>query len=284
MEPLVIPEPQLSPSTSRPRPRNRLLLFLVSITFIIAGIWLLKEFLEQPMGSIPGMPGTWRGAPLLLGACFLTIYGALIVILRRFSLAAILATGILSAGFATGMQAYAKSIRHIATDSCWIDIENSDEFSQKLHQSLSNANLASFADRLVQDKFVQFNEYDSISIRVSSAREGTLVDIRYTYCPCVHTGRSELRGIVKAYVEFAAACKAGEIRQDQGFRRYTDRWSAAKDLAIKLVDSGVINGANYDDKGMQAFVWLAQHVTDEDLCGYLESQLDTIKKLKGIKE
>ncbi len=262
--------------------RTRILLYVVSVSFIITGIWLLKEFLEQPMGSIPGMPGTWRGAPLLLSASFLTISGALMVILRRFSLAAILATGILSTGFATGMQAYVKSIRETVYEAYSVEIEasKSDQFIRELRECVSDTRLDALAADLYRDKFVRSIDYESATVSFGASNDGAIViKTNFSYCPYIHNSRSGVRDIIHSYVRFAARLKAdrltyyplGSFERRYSYERNLLEYSLTRGRYFERLDRIKLE--------RDGFTCFAQRETDQDLKEFFER----VAELKNAK-
>ena len=101
--------PQHPPHPMRARIAGILLLLLgggCAYLFTLYSNFTLARF---------GFPRAWAGAPTLLGAAFCGINGGFMLAQRRFSLGALLASGIVAALLASGAQAYIMSNRATAS-------------------------------------------------------------------------------------------------------------------------------------------------------------------------
>jgi len=70
--------------------------------------WML---IVDPLGTVPGAERIWKGAPMILVAACLGCFGALVLILKRFSLGALIVSTVLGAAAASGAQAYVHTIQ-----------------------------------------------------------------------------------------------------------------------------------------------------------------------------
>lgn len=116
----------MTDTSAQPSRRARIVAASLGAMFVIAAAWLLWDFVERPVGELIWLPGTWRGAPLILGACTFGVYGVLLVVLRRFSLWAMLLCTVLSAALTGGLTAYVQSFVEIQTKV--VEIELPEEF------------------------------------------------------------------------------------------------------------------------------------------------------------
>lgn len=172
--------------------------------------WLL---IGDPAGMMPGMPGFWKGAPMILGAVFCGIYGALIMVLRRFSLSAVLV-----AMFAAGLSAFgAQSFVRTITDSELLALRihvpdaSKQAFAKDLGEAVTEARLKGLTGDLRAAGILEEpSAFDAALVTVGQDGDGDALELsaRLIYCPFVHERRSTGRYLAMQYATLAAGVLA----------------------------------------------------------------------------
>jgi hypothetical protein len=182
---------------------------LAGILLACVGGAFIYEFTQKPTGGIPGFPQAWRGGPLLLGASFFGINGFYLILQKRFSLAALLVSGIVSAALTSVTHAYVRSIHETITSSTPVLFHGTKlpEFMAKSREMLPPEALRQFVEDARASGRLKSNlEFDRVFISFGSKKEDDEVKItvilNFEYCPYVHSIYDDSKLFAGYYSDF----------------------------------------------------------------------------------
>lgn len=290
-----------------PKPRVRWF-FLGGLGMVAAGAALLYFFVADPTGTLPGFPQVWKGGPLLLGACFLGVYGALLLILKRFSLASMLLSIILSASLTGGVHAYVYSFRESETrkDSFYLPPKNLKALLERSRTSLTSTRVTAFVlDLYAAGHLKQAIDYDELEITYGADQENEseqLLILKFSWSPYVHPKRSQARMWAQSYAELAnewnvLRAMGVEPKVERCIPKsvYTVReilsWKSGFRIEFSFANSLCIFADNWaflqrnstqkkstDQLYLEGYTWLAEREPDAELKVFLEQVRDEIKR------
>lgn len=184
---------------------------LAGVLLVCVGVAFIYAFVRKPTGGIPGFPQAWRGGPLLLGASFFSINGFYLIVQKRFSLAALLVSGIVSAALTSGIHAYVRSIHETVTvrTTFALPSDKMTEFIAKSHAMLPPDALRQFVEDARASGRLQGNiGFDSVFFTFSSKNKETsdvgdiTVILNFEYCPYVHPVDDDSKRLAEDYSIF----------------------------------------------------------------------------------
>lgn len=190
-----------------PSGRARFFAALLGLLLFCGGGWCLSAFVKSPSGQLPWLPGTWKGAPLILGACFGGVYGALLLILRRFSLRGMLLCSILSAALAAGLTAYVQTITETQTIRIVREVPSrlQDKYLDVVSREITSQRVLRFLESLhAEDKLARSRDFNSLTVTFSTSQVAYEIECKLnidvmTY---VDPSSSEIRTAAENYVNF----------------------------------------------------------------------------------
>ncbi|MBI3832385.1 MAG: hypothetical protein HY291_22870 [Planctomycetes bacterium] len=310
------PAENLPPTPPKPRVRW---FFLGGLGMLAAGSALLYFFVADPSGTLPGFPQVWKGGPLLLGACFLGVYGALLLLLKRFSLGAMLLAAVLSAALTGGVHAYVYSFRESETreDSFNLPPEKLKDFLERSRTSLTSTRVTAFVlDLYATGHLKQAIDYDELVIQFGGDRENEwrqFLRLTFSWSPYVHPMRSQARTWAQSYAELA---NKWNIIRTLGVEPNANRWvqkyiysvhelettGLTKPLSVQQVDAFTEAMGDFlvdwvfmerlfsppqrktkEKMYVEGCSWLAEREPDPELKAFLEQVRDEIKRGRLVK-
>lgn len=214
-------DPEKAPASAAvlaPAPSGRARFFaaLLGLLLFCGGGWCLSAFVKSPSGQLPWLPGTWKGAPLILGACFGGVYGALLLILRRFSLRGMLLCSILSAALAAGLTAYVQTITETQTIRASLPVGSKaqDELLGKLREKITKERVLHFLEALREaGKLEGVQDFQAMNLSFAPGKSGDDIECRVefeflTYLqPATSPSRAVAARYVRALIAFYAIWK-----------------------------------------------------------------------------
>lgn len=227
--------------------------------------WML---ILDPAGMVPGLPGFWKGAPIILFAAFSGIYGGLILVLRRFSLASVLVAMLAAALCAFAAQAYVRTIQDSERLLLQFPVaaEKVPAFSASLTQSLTEARLRGLVSDLrgggILEEPSAFEEV-LISIGPGEAGAGVELEARFVFCPFVHARQSPGRYLAMQYATLITDLKAEAATGPEAAKH--------SDEEVRVICSYLHR--RYDERfktRADAARWLAQREPDAEVKSALE--------------
>ena len=267
----------------------------------------MYQFVKTPTGGIPGYPQAWRGGPLILGASFFGISGGFLLIQRRFSLAALIVAGLISATLTSAIHAYVRSIREVATLNSFVNVppEKLTEFIARSRELTTPERVRQFADDENRKGWLRSGvDFETAWITygaVPGHKDSVDVTINIEFCPYIHPIAGDARKDLLAYSIFLHSWIIGKqtgrrIRADEismgVFFPPPFSYSAPylsnhfENLLDVLVDSthvlNSIGNTNYyavrDQARHEALVWLAGREPDPELKKFFEDALSEYDK------
>lgn len=181
-------------------------------------VWLL---IHDPLGTLPGAPAFWKGAPMILGATFFGINGALLMLLRRFSLSVLLVALLLAGAFAAGAQGYARTV----SDSEELEMSYALPAAavpgvlEELSVTLSESRVRALAQDLAAAGHIQEPPaFDELALTYGAPRgaSGVQVTARFTFCPFVHARQSPGRYMAGLYLLWLADRHVAAVTRKSG--------------------------------------------------------------------
>ena len=274
---------------------------LLGVVLVGVGIFFLQLFTSEPTGGIPGFPHAWRGAPLILGACFFGINGFYLIFQRKFSLAALLVAGIASSAVASAAQAYVRNIRDVVPmDSCiTLPEDKRPEFVARSKELVTPDSLRRFADEQYEKGWSSGVDFESAYVtfgKVADTKENVVVTTNIEICPFIYPLARDSRECVLRYSNFIhlwIVAKIKRVKPDAKHEVSTFDWrvprsSVELDLAI-LVDSLInssqvlINAANYrltlQQSRHNTLAWLRDREPNTEIKQFLSEALTEFDKL-----
>ena len=197
-------------------PFNAWAVAAVGVGCTVAGFALILYFAREPKGELPFLPGAWKGGPLLLCGGFLAICGALLMALRRFSLAAFIVAALVSGAFAAGAQAYVNGMREVTQRrfDVYLSQELQGAFIEQVKQKITPARLFDFALRYCAIRHSAL-PFDSLDIKYGGDPANPNI-VRVTLethsCPYLHTASSATIDGVSTYAKFLCEWNSSAVR------------------------------------------------------------------------
>ena len=190
------------------RRRDLVIKLLGALLMGVSGM-LAWQLMHDPLGTVPGSPSIWKGTPMILSAAFTGIYGALLLLLRRFSLAAVLLAMLLAGASAMGAQAYARTIsdREEVEFNYALPKEQIEGFLETMRVALPESLLLALTQDLQAAGHIEeppaFDEV-AVAFGAPGAGGGVQISLRFTYCPFVHARQSPGRYAASLYAQWIA--------------------------------------------------------------------------------
>jgi len=197
----------------RLRRRDRIVKAIGAGLLALSG-FLAWQLIQQPVGTIANLPGCWRGTPLVLGATFCGILGGLVLVLRRFSLGALL-VATCTAGFAAfSTQAFLRTIQ----DSEALQLEYSAPqpsriaLAQRLGEAVTEVRLQDLLADLKRDGLLEEPfAFDAVLVSTgNTSGSGVELTARFVFCPYFHERQSSGRYVAMHYAALLADLAAEE--------------------------------------------------------------------------
>jgi hypothetical protein len=267
---------------------------IAGVALIAAGGVLLAMFVKSPVGTLAawGFPQAWKGGPLLLGASFCTIIGFFLLIQRRFSLAAFMVSGILSAALTSGALAYVRSIREtVSVDTDYkISEKNVQAFIGISRTAVTPEYLSAFAhDAFARGWLPSGIDFDAVTVAFganASRKNDVLVTLRFEFSPYVHTEVTGARALVQQYSDFVHSRIARKF--DMAYLRGGD-WllgmlsEAAQRQILKSNRSPNVNEFNNarTRAELEAVRWLRDRETNPEVRTEIEKILQDVEKSRN---
>lgn len=195
---------------------------------------------------------------MLLGATFCGIWGGLILVLRRFSLGALLAATCTAGFTAFGAQAFLRTIKD--SETLKLDYNTPQQskaaLAQRLGVAVTEARLQDLlADLRHEGLLEESSAFDAVLISTgNTSAAGVELSVRFVFCPYFHERQSAGRYMAMHYASLLADLAAEETpdvsRHDgrrhaqiqfQAFskylsRRHTERFKTTTDAARWLLE------------------------------------------------
>lgn len=261
----------------------------------------MYQFVRTPTGGIPGFPHAWRGGPLILGASFFGISGGFLLLQRRFSLAALIVGGVISAALTSAIHGYVRSIREVTPLSTFVNVppDKLTEFIARSRELATPEHLRQFADDENRKGWLRSGvDFESAWITVGAVpgqKDTVDVTINIESCPYIHPVGGDARKDVLAYSAFlhrwilgrvtGERLRPGEIVTSAFFPPlfpYSRPYLSAEFeiLLDALVDSSrILNSVRSSKRTYNevrnegrhnALVWLAEREPDPELKKFFE--------------
>lgn len=227
-----------------PSRRARLLSAALGALLLCGGAWLLWGFAKDPTGELSWLPGTWKGAPLILGACFGGVYGALLLLLRRFTLRGMLLCSVLSAALAGGLTAYVQTITDTQTirGNVCVPREFQEAVQRDATKKITPARIARFLDELREaGKFNGVQDFQSVTIALIPDPSDDWIGYRtsFEFCPFVQPRSSQARTIAGKYIEALLNLYCLEARRKEWDREDYE----PSPLYLRMQESAALNAS-----------------------------------------
>lgn len=176
----------------------------LGLMLLLAAGALTVLLMRSPLGALSFAPDTWKGAPMTLAAAFCGVYGALLLFVRRFSLASMVAAMLVAACFSVGTQAYVRNLHEVET----VDLDfilpddQTEAFLNLTKDSVTESRLTDFAEDLytsgVLPEAPAFDQVQVVAGRPEGGR-GQQVSVTFLYCPFIHPRSSLTRDVAMRY-------------------------------------------------------------------------------------
>ncbi len=274
---------------------------LLGVMLVGVGIFFLHLFTSEPTGGIPGFPHAWRGAPLILGACFFGINGFYLLFQRKFSLAALLVAGIASSAVASAAQAYVRSIRDVVPMDSYVYLPEKErpDFIARAKELVTPDTLRRFADEQYEKGWSTGVDFESVYVTYGKApqnKDQIAVTTNLEVCPFIYPLARDSRVSVQNYSNFLhlwIVAKLTNVKPDATHAVSTFDWGSSRNSAelelVELVDSLVnssrvlIGSANYKISVRKArhntLAWLRDREPNTEIKQFLSEALTEFDKL-----
>ena len=192
-----------------PLPKHAVIARIAGIGFLVLACVCLYCFTLYDHSTLArfGFPKAWAGAPFLLGAGFLGISGAFLLVQRRFSLAGLLVGLIVSAAMTAAGQAYVNGKRETTVVRIEFDLpaDKHQEFIKMSRELLPSGRLDEFArDALVDGWLNAGSDFDSVAVRIAADpayKDAIITNLDFTYSTLTQPYQTGGRKIVSLYAE-----------------------------------------------------------------------------------
>jgi hypothetical protein len=266
---------------------------IAGIVLIAAGGALLTMFVKSPVGTLAawGFPQAWKGGPLLLGASFTAIIGFFLLIQRRFSLAAFMVSGILSAALTSGALAYVRSIRETVTVDSELRLPEAD--IQKFIAASRTFVTPEYLSAIARDAFAKGwlpdgIDFDAVMVTFGADARNKFkvtVTLTFEFSPYVQTEVTGARVLVRQYSDMVHDCIAKKVSGDQvvNYNEAGYLHDTLVDAQQKLIlkKTAAANATEYNDVRVKAELdaarWLRDREPNADVRKVLEKMLNDVE-------
>ncbi|MCZ7643785.1 MAG: hypothetical protein M5U26_00640 [Planctomycetota bacterium] len=296
-----VPDPNPAASEPAAPPKRSRVLAAVGLLMLSGAAGLTWAFARSPMGTLSFAPTVWKGDVYLLAAGFLGCYGALLLALRRFSLAAVLASMVLAGALTSWCHNYAYGIFDLDRNSfvVKIPVERREEVLKELSRQLTSERLTDFARDLAEAGYAPNGvEFTQVDIRFGSEGiDDVEVYVEFTYLPYVHPRRrAESRAFAMRYAEGVACFAAGpgndapvrierlrgggieaHLQMDHALLVLTEAlW--VSDFFVRFPGVGRLPPMRSLEDMRPTFDWLSEREADPALANRIKAIRDTLKE------
>ena len=285
---------------------------LLGLALLGIGGAFLYQFVKTPTGWIPGFPNAWRGGPLILGASFFGISGGFLIFQRRFSLAALIVAGVVSAALTSATQGYVRSIREVSTMDTQMTLPAGKltEFIARSRETVTPDRLRQFAEDEDRKGWLRSGvDFETAYVTFGTVlgnSDDVIVTVNMEVCPFVHPLAGNSRHDVQMYSDFLHRWNAMKLSKYEvhpetsaSYLWYGGVFTAvsANNLSLsQLVDAlvdtgGMLRFANksnfyltYQQSRLVALEWLRDREPDPELKNFLADTAIELARLIELNQ